>query len=66
MMRLRGQIRRSPLALMMSGAATLSFDQRLRAPKLRTTEEALRRDRDLIREDGRRARSGLIADHERA
>lgn len=50
---------RSVASLLLSGAATITLDQRGLAPRLRSTREALAADREAIRADARRVMRSL-------
>ena len=52
---------RSAASLLVSGAATITLHHRLRAPKLKSTADALRGDRDAIASDGRKALRRALA-----
>ena len=46
--------RRSAFSLLVSGAATITLDQRLRAPKPLSTADGFRADREALSGDRRR------------
>lgn len=53
---------RSAASLLASGAATITLNPRLRVPKVISTVDALRADREAIARDGRRAMRRLTDD----
>lgn len=53
---------RTASSLLASGAATITFDHRLRAPRTVSVAAALRGDKAAIARDGRRARAQALRD----